>query len=63
MSRKALKLLLLLVLLMLLLLLFTCGIGYKHQGHNTAYEACPAHHPELGSVTDVVEEDGGGQGS
>ena len=60
MSWKALKLL---ILLWLLLLLFTCGVWYKHQGDNTAYEARPAHHPELGSVTDVVEEDGGGQGS
>ena len=42
---------------------YTCGIWDKHHSDQEAQQASPADSPELGSVADVVEEDGGGQGS
>ena len=41
----------------------TCCIWDKDDCHQEAEQASPAHCPKLGSVANVVEEDGWGQGT
>ena len=41
----------------------TCCIWDKDHRHQEAQQTSPAHRPKLGSVADVVEEDGWGQGA
>ena len=41
----------------------TCCIWDKDDCHQEAEQASPAHRPKLGSVANVVEKDGWGQGT
>ena len=41
----------------------TCCIWDKDDSHHKAQKTSPAHRPKLGSVANVVEENGWGQGA